>query len=136
MHKRSMERPRQALEKVAAAVKDGRLKAPTNIGALHQWALSQHYGYRYYSWEAPKRGQFQSCSARSLQGPGTGCTAAASGGWINQSLAFRARIWCTTRDPSLKESNWWAMPILRAYDLPKCSRSRSRNGSYLVEMVS
>ena len=59
MRKRSMERARQALEKVAAAVKAGRLKDPTKIGARAQRALSQHHGYRYYSWEVEGRGQFR-----------------------------------------------------------------------------
>jgi transposase len=59
MRTRSMERARQALEKVAAAVEAGRLKAPAKIGARAQRALSQHHGYRYYSWEVEGRGQFR-----------------------------------------------------------------------------
>ncbi|MFQ5352520.1 MAG: IS1634 family transposase [Candidatus Binatia bacterium] len=59
MRKRSMERARQALEKVAGTVEAGRLKDPAKIGARAQRALSQHHGYRYYSWEVPKRGQFR-----------------------------------------------------------------------------
>lgn len=59
MRTRSMERARQALEKVATAVEAGRLKAPAKIGARAQRALSQHHGYRYYSWEVEGRGQFR-----------------------------------------------------------------------------
>jgi len=59
MRQRSMERARQALEKVSAAVEGGRLKDPAKIGARAQRALSQHHGYRYYSWEVEGRGQFR-----------------------------------------------------------------------------
>lgn len=59
MRQRSMQRARQALEAVAAAVESGRLKAPAKIGARAQGALSQHHGYRYYSWEVEGRGQFR-----------------------------------------------------------------------------
>jgi transposase len=59
MRKRSMERVRQALEKVAAAVEAGRLKDPAKIGARAQRALSSHHGYRYYSWEVEGPGQFR-----------------------------------------------------------------------------
>ena len=59
MRRRSMERARQALEKVAAAVEAGRLKDPSKIGARAQRAMSRHHGHRYYSWEAPERGQFR-----------------------------------------------------------------------------
>ncbi|MHC4406790.1 MAG: IS1634 family transposase [Planctomycetota bacterium] len=59
MRQRSMERARQALEKVAAAVQAGRLKDQAKIGARAQRALSQHHGYRYYSWDVGGRGQFR-----------------------------------------------------------------------------
>jgi len=59
LRKRSMERVRSALEKVAAAVEAGRLKAPAKIGARAGRALSQHHGCRYYSWEVPGAGQFR-----------------------------------------------------------------------------
>jgi transposase len=59
MRQRSMERVRQALEKVAAAVQAGRLKDQAKIGARAQRALSQHHGYRYYSWEVEGPGQFR-----------------------------------------------------------------------------
>lgn len=59
MRQRSMERARQTLEKVAAAVEAGRLKAPAKIGARAQRALSRHHGYRYYSWEVEGPGQFR-----------------------------------------------------------------------------
>ena len=54
-----MERAREALEKVVAAVEAGRWKDPAKIGALAQRALSQHHGHRYYSWEVEGRGQFR-----------------------------------------------------------------------------
>jgi len=59
LRQRSMERARQALEKVATAVQGGRLKDQAKIGARAQRALSQHHGYRYYSWEVEGRGQFR-----------------------------------------------------------------------------
>ena len=59
LRERSMERARQVLEKVAAAVEAGRLKDPAKIGSRAQRALSQHHGHRYYSWEASGRGQFR-----------------------------------------------------------------------------
>ena len=59
MRQRSMERGREALEKVSAAVEAGRLKDPAKIGARAQRAMARHHGYRYYSWEAPGRGQFR-----------------------------------------------------------------------------
>ncbi len=59
MRKRSMAQARQALEKVAAAVQAGRLKDQAKIGARAQRALSQHHGYRYYSWDVGGRGQFR-----------------------------------------------------------------------------
>ncbi len=55
----SMARARQELEKVAAAVKAGRLKDPAKIGARAGRALARHHGQRYYSWEVPRRGEFR-----------------------------------------------------------------------------
>jgi transposase len=57
--KRSMERAREALEKVAAAVKARRLKDPAKIGARAARAVAQHHGHRYYAYEVPNRGQFR-----------------------------------------------------------------------------
>jgi transposase len=57
--KRSMERAREALEKVAAAVEAGRLKDPAKIGARAARALAKHHGHRYYAYEVPGRGQFR-----------------------------------------------------------------------------
>ena len=57
--KRSMERAREALEKVAAAVKAGRLKDPAKIGARAARATAKHCSHRYYTYEAPGRGQFR-----------------------------------------------------------------------------
>jgi transposase len=59
MRQRSMERAREALEKVSTAVEAGRVKDPAKIGARAQRALSQHHGHRYYSWEVEGRGQFR-----------------------------------------------------------------------------
>ncbi len=59
MRQRSMERARQALEKVVAAVGARRLKNPAKIGAAAQRALSRHHGHRYYSWEVAGPGQFR-----------------------------------------------------------------------------
>jgi transposase len=55
----SMGRARQGLEKVAAAVKAGRLKDPAKIGARAGRALARHHGHRYYSWEVARRGEFR-----------------------------------------------------------------------------
>jgi len=57
--KRSMERAREALEKVAAAVKAGRLKDPAKIGARAARAAAKHHSHRYYTYEVPGRGQFR-----------------------------------------------------------------------------
>jgi len=56
---RSMERAREALEKVATAVKAGRLKDPAKIGARAARATAKHHGHRYYSYEVPGSGQFR-----------------------------------------------------------------------------
>jgi len=56
---RSMQRAAEALRKVEAAVKAGRLKDPAKIGARAQRALSQHHGTRYYSYEIPQAGSFR-----------------------------------------------------------------------------
>jgi transposase len=56
---RSMGRVREALEKVATAVKAGRLKDPAKIGARAARAVARHHGHRYYSWEVRGRGQFR-----------------------------------------------------------------------------
>ena len=58
MRQRSMERAKEQLQKVAAAVKSGHLKDPAKIGARASRALSKNHGYRYYSWQATGRGQF------------------------------------------------------------------------------
>ena len=57
--KRSMEPAREALEKVNAAVKTGRLKDPAKIGARAARAAAKHHGHRYYTYEVPGRGQFR-----------------------------------------------------------------------------
>jgi transposase len=48
---KSMQRAREALEKVQARVAKGRLKQPEKIGAAVERALQKHRGYRYYAWE-------------------------------------------------------------------------------------
>jgi len=58
MRQRSMERAREALEKVSAAVEAGRLKDPAKIGARAARAIQKHHGNRYYSYEVPGLGQF------------------------------------------------------------------------------
>lgn len=51
MRERSMERTRQALEKLAARVTKGRLKTPEKIGAAAALILARNHGHRYYKWE-------------------------------------------------------------------------------------
>jgi transposase len=58
MRERSMQRGKEQLQKVAAAVKKGRLKDPAKIGARANRALSNNHGYRYYSWQVRGPGQF------------------------------------------------------------------------------
>lgn len=59
LRERSMGRAREALEKVAAAVKAGRLKDPAKIGARAARASAKHHGHRYYSYEVPDAGAFR-----------------------------------------------------------------------------
>ena len=59
LRRRSMERAQQALDKVGAAVKAGRLKDPAKIGARAARAAAKHHGYRYYSYEVSGSGQFR-----------------------------------------------------------------------------
>jgi len=59
LRERSMQRSREGLEKVAAAVRAGRLKDPAKIGARAARAVAQHHGHRYYSYEVPGSGQFR-----------------------------------------------------------------------------
>ena len=58
MRQRSMQRTKEQLQKVAAAVRSGRLKDPAKIGARARGALSRNHGHRYYSWEVTGPGQF------------------------------------------------------------------------------
>ena len=58
MRRRSVERAREALQKVSAAVEAGRVKEPAKIGARAARAILKHHGHRYYSYEVPGRGQF------------------------------------------------------------------------------
>ena len=59
LRERSMQRSRAALEKVAVAVKAGRLKHPAKIGARAARAVARHHGHRYYSYEVRGSGQFR-----------------------------------------------------------------------------
>jgi transposase len=59
LRERSMARSRAALEKVAVAVKAGRLKDPAKIGARAARAAAKHHAHRYYSYEVPACGQFR-----------------------------------------------------------------------------
>jgi len=58
MRERSMQRAKQQLQKVKGSVKSGRLKDPSKIGARANRAVSNNHGYRYYSWQVPRPGQF------------------------------------------------------------------------------
>jgi transposase len=51
MREKSMERTRQALEKLRARVAAGKLKQPERIGAAAERLLQRNKGYRYYKWE-------------------------------------------------------------------------------------
>lgn len=59
LRQRSMQRAREAIEKVASAVKAGRLKDPAKIGARAARAVAKYHGYRYYSYKVPGPGQFR-----------------------------------------------------------------------------
>ena len=48
---KSMARVREALDKVCAQVRKGRLKKPEKIGAAAERALKKSHGHRYYSLE-------------------------------------------------------------------------------------
>lgn len=47
------------MEKVAVAVKAGRLKDPAKIGARAARAAAKHHSHRYYSYEVPGPWQFR-----------------------------------------------------------------------------
>jgi transposase len=51
MRERSMERTREALEKLASRVAAGRLKAAEKIGESAGRILNRNHGHRYYAWE-------------------------------------------------------------------------------------
>jgi transposase len=51
MRRKSMERTRQALEKLEQRVAAGKLKQPEKIGAAAERLLQRNHGYRYYSWD-------------------------------------------------------------------------------------
>ncbi len=56
MRQRSMERTRQALEKLRERVAAGKLKQPEKIGAAAERLLQRNHGYRYYSWDIHQGG--------------------------------------------------------------------------------
>ena len=58
MRESSMQRAKEQLKKVKASVKASRLKDPAKIGARANRAVSNHHGYRYFSWKVPGPGQF------------------------------------------------------------------------------
>jgi transposase len=51
MRQKSMERTRQALEKLERRAAAGKLKQPEKIGAAAERLLQRNHGYRYYSWD-------------------------------------------------------------------------------------
>jgi len=51
MRVKSMERTRQALEKLQLRIAAGKLKQPEKIGAAAERLLQRNHGYRYYSWD-------------------------------------------------------------------------------------
>jgi transposase len=51
MRQKSMERTRQALEKLQQRVAAGKLKRPEKIGAAAERLLQRNHGYRYYTWD-------------------------------------------------------------------------------------
>lgn len=48
---KTMNRAREALQRVQTRVEKGQLKQPAKIGAAVERALQKHRGYRYYTWE-------------------------------------------------------------------------------------
>ena len=56
MREKSMERTRQALEKLQQRVAAGKLKQPEKIGAAAERLLQRNHGYRYYSWDIHQGG--------------------------------------------------------------------------------
>ena len=56
MRVKSMERTRQALEKLRLRRAAGKLKQPEKIGAAAERLLQRSHGYRYYSWELHQGG--------------------------------------------------------------------------------
>ena len=56
MRVKSIERTRQALEKLQLRIAAGKLKQPEKIGAAAERLLQRSQGYRYYSWEIHQGG--------------------------------------------------------------------------------
>jgi len=59
LREKSMEQAREALEKVASAVKKGQIKQPSVIGARAARAAGRHHCDRYYSWSVPGTARFE-----------------------------------------------------------------------------
>lgn len=58
LRKKSMERAERHLQKVARAVREGRLKSRETIALSAQRALHKNKGYRYFSYTIPSEGEF------------------------------------------------------------------------------
>jgi transposase len=56
MRQKSMERTRQALEKLRGRVAAGKLKQAEKIGSAAERLLQRNHGYRYYSWDIHQGG--------------------------------------------------------------------------------
>ncbi len=59
LRKKSMERAERHLQKVAEAVREGRLKSRERIAVSAERALHKNKGYRYFSYRIPGDGCFQ-----------------------------------------------------------------------------
>ena len=55
MRRKSMERTREQLQKLADRVAAGKLKRPEKFGAAAERVLQRHHGYRYYAWDLHQR---------------------------------------------------------------------------------
>jgi len=58
LRQRDMTATAADLQKLAEAVRTGKIKQPARIAARAQHALGEHHGHRYFTWEAPPDGGF------------------------------------------------------------------------------
>jgi transposase len=58
MREKSMQRSREALEKLSSRIQTGRLKEPEKIGQAAARILTRNHGHRYYDWKLNK-GRFE-----------------------------------------------------------------------------